>query len=44
MTRKKQIQEQFLAYAQPVLTTDTKIDELFDWESKEDIMGCTTNL
>ena len=38
LSRKRQIQEQFMAYAQSVLTTDTKIDELFDWESKEDIM------
>ena len=38
LTRKKEIQEQFIAYAQSVLTTDTKIEELLDWENKEDIM------
>jgi len=38
LTRKKEIQEQFIAYAQSVLTTDPKIEELLDWENKEDIM------
>lgn len=38
LTRKKEIQEQFIAYAQSVLTADPKIDELLDWENKEDIM------
>jgi site-specific recombinase XerD len=38
LTRKKEIQEQFTAYAQSLITTDTKIEELLDWENKEDIM------
>ena len=38
LTRKKEILEQFIAYAQSVLTTDPKIEELLDWENKEDIM------
>jgi site-specific recombinase XerD len=38
LSRKRQIQEQFMAHAHSVLTTDSKIDELFDGESKQDIM------
>ena len=38
LTRKKEIQEQFIAYAQSLITTDPKIEELLDWENKEDIM------
>ena len=38
LTRRKQIQKQFIEYTQSVLISDPKIEELFDWESKEDIM------
>jgi hypothetical protein len=38
LTRKKEIQEQFTAYAQSLITTDPKIEELLDWENKEDVM------
>ena len=39
LSRRKQIQEQFIEYMQSVLISDPKIEELFDWESKEDIMA-----
>lgn len=38
LARRKQIQQQFIEYMQSVLISDPKIEELFDWESKEDIM------
>ena len=38
LTRKRQIQEQFITYAHSVLVNDPKIEELFDAENKEDIM------
>ena len=44
MTRRKQIQEQFIAYTQSVLISDPKIEELFDWERKEDIMAWLDSL
>jgi len=38
MPRKRQIQDQFIAYAQSVLISDPKIEELFDPEKTKDIM------
>jgi site-specific recombinase XerD len=38
LTRKKEIQEQFIVHTQSLITSDPKIDELLDWENKEDIM------
>jgi integrase/recombinase XerD len=39
MSRRKQIQKQFIKYMQSFLISDPKIEELFDRESKEDIMA-----
>jgi integrase/recombinase XerD len=39
MPRKRQIQDQFISYAQSILISDPKIDELFDPEKTKDIMA-----
>jgi site-specific recombinase XerD len=44
LSRRKQIQEQFIEYMHSVLISDPKIEELFDWESKEDIMAWLDSL
>jgi hypothetical protein len=44
LTRKKQIQKQFIEYTQSILISDPKIEELFDWESKADIMAWLDSL
>ena len=44
LTRRKQIQKQFIEYMQSVLISDPKIEELFDSESKEDIMAWLDSL
>jgi len=44
LTRRKQIQKQFIEYMQSVLISDPKIEELFDRESKEDIMAWLDSL
>ena len=38
LNRKRQIQKRFIEYMQSVLTRDPKIEELLDWENKEDII------
>ena len=38
LNRKKEIQKRFIEYMQSVLTRDPKIEELLDWENKEDII------
>jgi site-specific recombinase XerD len=38
LSRKREIQKRFIEYTQSVLGQDAKIDELIDWENKEDIM------
>ena len=39
LNRRKQIQKHFIKYMQSVLTTDPKVEELLQWEGKEDIMA-----
>ena len=38
LNRKREIQKRFIKYMQSVLTRDPKIEELLDWENKEDII------
>jgi len=44
LKRKREIQRQFIEYMQSVLTRDPKIEELIDWENKEDIMAWLDSL
>jgi site-specific recombinase XerD len=44
LNRKRELQKQFIKYTQSVLTHDPKIDELIDWENKEDIMDWLDSL
>jgi integrase/recombinase XerD len=44
LSRRKQIQKQFIEYTQSVLTRDPKIEELIDWENKEDIVAWLDSL
>ena len=39
LNRRRHIQKQFLRHMQSVITTDPKIDELLQWEAKEDILA-----
>jgi len=38
LTRRRQVQQKFIEYTQSVLKHDTKIDELVDWENKEETL------
>ena len=38
MSRRKRIQEQLVRYTQALLSQDLKIEELIDWENKEEIL------
>ncbi len=38
LSRRRQIQKQFIAYIQSVLTSNAQIDALIDWKNKKDIM------
>jgi site-specific recombinase XerD len=38
LNRRRQIQKRFIQYMQSVLSADPKIDELLQWEGKQDIM------
>ena len=38
LTRRRQIQNKFIEHTRSVIAQDAKIDELIDWENKEDIM------
>ena len=38
LTRKKEVQRKFIEYAQSNLHQDPKIDELIDWENKQNIL------
>jgi len=38
MRSRKRIQEQLLRYTQRLLSEDLRIEELIDWENKEDIL------
>ena len=38
LTRRKQVQKKFIEYTQVILTDDPKIEDLIDWENKEEIL------
>jgi len=38
LTRKREIHKQFLDYTESIIVHDSKIEELIDWENKEDIL------
>lgn len=42
--RRRHIQKRFITYMKSVLTADPKIEELLQWESKEDIMAYLDSL
>ena len=44
MSRKRQIQKEFIQYIQSTLSTDPKIDELIDWENKEKTLAWLDSL
>jgi len=44
LTRRREVQKKFIHYTQSMLKTDPKIDELIDWENKEDIMSWLDSL
>jgi site-specific recombinase XerD len=44
LNRRRHIQKRFIKYMQSVLTADAKIEELLQWESKEDIMAWLDSL
>jgi len=44
LNRRRQIQKRFTEYMQSVLTHDPKIEELLDWENKEDIIAWLDSL
>ena len=39
LNRKREIQKQFIEHMQSVLTRDPKIEELLDWENKQDLLA-----
>jgi len=44
LTHRKQVQKKFIEYTQSFLTDDPKIEELIDWENKEEILKWLDNL
>jgi hypothetical protein len=38
LTHKRSVQKKFIQYAQSTLKHDPKLDELIDWDHKEDIL------
>ena len=44
LTHKRSVQKKFLQYAQSTLKQDPKIDELIDWDHKEDILAWLDSL
>ena len=44
LNRKRHIQKRFVKYMQSILTQDPKIEELLQWENKEDIMAWLDSL
>ena len=44
LNRKKQIQKRFNEYMQSVLTHDPKIEELLNWDNKDDIIAWLDSL
>ena len=44
LNRKRHIQQRFIKYMQSVVTTDSKIEELLQWEGDQDIMAWLDSL
>jgi len=44
LSRKQQVQKKFIEHTQSFLAQDPKIDELIDWENKQDIMAWLDSL
>ena len=44
LTHKRAVQKKFIQYAQSTLKHDPKLDELIDWDHKEDILAWLDNL
>ncbi|MGA7878913.1 MAG: tyrosine-type recombinase/integrase, partial [Desulfoferrobacter sp.] len=44
LSRKKEIQKQFIAFTQSFLSQDPQIEELIDWENKDQILGWLDSL
>lgn len=44
LSRKQQVQKKFIEHTQSSLAQDPKIDELIDWENKQDIMAWLDSL
>lgn len=44
INRRRQIQNRFIKYMKSVLTADSKIEQLLQWENKEDIMAWLDSL
>ncbi len=44
LSRKRQIQKRFIEYTQSNLSDDLKIEELIDWENKEEILAWLDSL
>jgi site-specific recombinase XerD len=44
LKRKRHIQQRFIKYMQSVITADSKIDELLQWEGEKDIMAWLDSL
>ena len=43
-THKRSVQKKFIQYAQSALKHDPKLDELIDWDHKEDILAWLDSL
>jgi hypothetical protein len=44
LSRKRQVQKKFIKYTQSILSDDPKIEELIDWENKEETLNWLDNL
>lgn len=44
LQHRQQVQKKFIAYTQALLNQDNKIDELIDWENKEEILNWLDSL
>jgi integrase/recombinase XerD len=44
LSRKKQVQKKFVEYTQSILSDDPKIEELIDWENKEETLNWLDSL
>ena len=44
LTRKREVQHKFIEYTQSTISQDTKIEELIDWENKENILAWLDSL